>query len=380
VSLQPSTGRLPRRDLLLLPLVSLLTVVLMAGFAELACRVMFPADETTACRVRDPVLGYRNKPGCSDTLKAFEAERVVNQYNDCGYRSAGSCRPVPAGTSRVALIGSSVGAGHFVSYGDSLGTQIGERLAQECHRPIDVQNLSATEYYMKQTQARATEALKLKPDLLVWVLTPYDVQVGDSDPPTFASTAPSAPPPLLVRLHSLLLTSRAFAVGQHLYYEDVASYVPLFLLNKDKAGFLYRDYSPSWTERIATFGRIDGTIADAAKAAGVPLVVAFVPQRAQAALVKMTPPKGVDPYRLQQAVQRIVEQQGGHFVDATPALGRTPSPASLFLPLDGHLDGHGHRIVGRAIADQLVDAKLPGFSECSPLSSTASAAGTPDGS
>lgn len=356
--------RLPRRDLWLLPLVSVLTVVLMAAVGELGCRALFPASEGTGCRVRDPVLGYRNRPDCSDTLKAFEGEAVVNRYNDCGYRTAQSCKPDPAGSSRVAIIGSSVGAGHFVSYEDSLGAQIGERLTRECHRPVDVQNLAATEYYMKQIRARATEALALKPAVLVWVLTPYDVQVGDSDPPTFHTAADTRPAPLLVRAHSLLLESRAFAFIQHLYYEKASNYVPLFLMNSDKAGFLYRHYTPSWDRRISTFGRISGAIADESRAAGVPMVVAFVPQRAQAALLKMTDPNTVDPYALNHAVQRIVEGQGAHFVDATPELGEVRSPGSLYLPLDGHLDASGHRIAGKAIADQLLDARLPAFAEC----------------
>lgn len=369
----PISGGLPRRDLLLLPLISVLTVVLMVGLGELGCRIMFPAVEGRSCRMNDPVLGYRNRPDCSDTLKAFEGSLVVDHYNDCGYRTAQSCKPDPAGSSRVALIGSSVGAGHFVSYADSLGAQIGDRLTDACHRPVDVQNLAAVQYYLKQIRARATEALKLKPDVLLWVLTPFDIQMGDTDPPTIMQPAQDGPPPpLLVRLHGMALNSRVFSVMQHLYYEKTSNYVPLFLLNQDKAGFLYRDYTPAWQQRITFLDHITDEIAAEAKAAGVPLVVAFVPQRAQAAMVGMTEPRTLDPYTLNRIVERKVQSDGGYFVDSTPDLARTGVAGSLFLPLDGHLDGRGHRIVGRAIADDLVADKVPGFSECKPALSTAS--------
>ncbi len=370
----PIGGGLPRRDLLLLPLVAALTIVLMAVVGEAGCRIMFPASDGISCRVSDPVLGYRNRPNCSDTLKAFEGERVVNDYNDCGYRTAQSCRPDPAGASRISLIGSSVAGGHFVGYADSIGAQVGDRLSRACHRPVDVQNLAGPEYYLKQIRARTTEALALKPAVLLWVLTPFDIQTGDADPPTLVQTAQAGPPPpLLVRLHGLALESRAFAVMQHLYYEKISNYVPLFLLNQDKAGFLYRRYTPVWQQRIAFLGQITGAIAGEAKAAGVPFVVAFVPQRAQAAMAGMPQPATIDPYALNHAIQRIVESNGAHFVDTTPSLARTGIAGSLYLPLDGHLDPHGHRIAGRTIADQLMAADLREFSQCQPTSSTASA-------
>ncbi len=371
-------GGLPRRDLVLLPLVSLLTVVLMIGVGEVGCRILFPAMEGDACRMSDLALGYRNRPNCSDRQEAFEGSLVVESYNDCGYRSAQSCKPEPAGSSRIALIGSSIGAGHFVSYADSLGAQIGERLTEACRHPVDVQNLAAPRYYLKQIRLRATEALKLKPDVLLWVVSPFDLQMGDSDPPTIMhgfgqnQSAPS----LLMRLHALALNSRAFAVMQHVYYEKASNYVPLFLLNGDKAGFLYRNYSPSWQQRVAFFEKISGEIVNEAKAAGVPVVVAFVPQRAQAAMTGMKEPSTIDPYSLNHTIQRIVDKQGGYFVDSTPVLARTGHAGSLFLPLDGHLDPQGHRLVGPAIADDLVNAQLPILSQCKGVLSTADAVGT----
>jgi hypothetical protein len=368
-----SPTRLPRRDLVILPLVSVLTILVLIGGSEIFSRHYFAAQEDHGCRVSDPVLGYRDKPGCSEVLKAFEAGPVVNSYNECGYRTPQSCGPKPPGTLRIALIGSSVGQGHFVSYEASLGAHIAETLTAQCHRPVEVQNLAATEYYLGQVEARTAEALQLKPDLLLWVLTPYDIHAAGTDPPTLEH-GPQLQLPLLTRLHILLDESRTFAVMQHFYYEKDSNFVPLFMLNADKAGYLHRDMAPEWHQRLAILNDVVGTIAKQADAAGVPFVTAYVPARPQAVLAHMPPQEGIDPYAIDHEVEKIIESHGASFVDTMPDLEKAaPDPGTLYLPFDGHLNGQGHPLVGNSIAYHLLQSRLGVFANCSPMASMAAA-------
>jgi hypothetical protein len=89
-------GGLPRRDLWLLPLISVLTLCIPVGGAELAARLIWPLQLDNACRLADPEVGVRYRPNCTTTMKTPEGPWYVSSYNDCGYRSDSSCGP-PAG-------------------------------------------------------------------------------------------------------------------------------------------------------------------------------------------------------------------------------------------------------------------------------------------
>ncbi|HEX4809439.1 MAG TPA: hypothetical protein VH325_10940, partial [Bryobacteraceae bacterium] len=108
--------RLPARDYILLPLLSLCTVVLMLGASELAARLIWPVRDFDSCLVYNPSVGGRFKPNCTSITKNAESGWVVNKYNECGYRSAAPCDVKPAGAVRVVVVGSSFTQGDFVPY------------------------------------------------------------------------------------------------------------------------------------------------------------------------------------------------------------------------------------------------------------------------
>src|SRR5438309_415013 len=93
----PRRPRLPRRDFVILPLLSVLTVAVMLGGAEVATRLAMPQKSVDECLVPDPVLGHRPLANCVSHTKSAEGEWVENRYNDCGYRADSSCRPPPDG-------------------------------------------------------------------------------------------------------------------------------------------------------------------------------------------------------------------------------------------------------------------------------------------
>ena len=107
---------LPRRDLLILPLISICTIVLCLIAAESLASYFFASQELNPCMVADPVHGAKFKPNCTVRMKAAEGPWVTSSYNDCGYRTKESCGPKSPGTTRIALLGSSASEGFYNSY------------------------------------------------------------------------------------------------------------------------------------------------------------------------------------------------------------------------------------------------------------------------
>ena len=61
---------LPRRDLLLIPAIAVLTVALLALAAENAARFWWPEIASEECVLSHPTLGFVMAPNCAVTWKA----------------------------------------------------------------------------------------------------------------------------------------------------------------------------------------------------------------------------------------------------------------------------------------------------------------------
>ena len=171
---------LPRRDLLILPLLSIVAALALAFCTETTAQHFFFGNGVDSCRVADANIGFTARPGCIAYLKSAEGAWVTNQYNDCGYRSKESCGPKPAGTTRIAVIGSSFSEGWFVAYDEMFSTRAAAELAHKLGRPVEVQNLSREHCFPLCAFHRTQEALALKPDVLVLAVSPSDIENLDS--------------------------------------------------------------------------------------------------------------------------------------------------------------------------------------------------------
>src|ERR1700728_1613113 len=75
----PSPSRLPRRDLVILPLLSILTIALLLVGSEVAARRFFPESlGGDPCRVADATIGFKYRPNCTSRVKSAEGPWVVN--------------------------------------------------------------------------------------------------------------------------------------------------------------------------------------------------------------------------------------------------------------------------------------------------------------
>ncbi len=372
-------SRLTLRDAWLLPLICLATVLIMLIGAEAAAQVFWPEEKENSCVVHDnTLLGFHNRPHCISRMKAAEGPWYTNQYNDCGYRSMASCAAPPPGVRRVAFIGASISGGHLVEYEHTIATSLGQTLTAMCPAPVQIQNLALAGYTGRKNIFKMAEALKLHPQAVVLVQTPVDIENQLDDPlPPITAAMLAAPPTgagrakkpshagLTQQVSNLFRESRAVVVAQHFMFSDPTVYIPLFLANGDKAGFMKPPFTPKWTARLARFDELIAALADQAHQAGVPFVLVFVPHQAEIAMEAGAPrPAGIDPYAFPKALEAIAHRHGVVFVDSSDVLRARPDPASLYYRVDGHPSGRGQPMIGADLAKRIAGLKSGPFSDC----------------
>lgn len=370
------TTPLPRRDYVLLPLLCLLTVVALVGIAEIGTRLAYPEEKEDSCKRPDPTLGYRFAPGCTSRTKAAEGPWVVSHYNECGYRTPQPCGPTPSGTRRVAVVGSSVSAGYLVPFGSSIVNLVAERLQGDCGGPVEFQNLGGIGYIWSKVYARMDEALALRPLAVMMVVIPFDLEQTVDTPAAVAPDVGKTGAPALkldavattgvmAELHRVIAGSRAVVVAQHFLFQDVPFYTNLFLRYGDKADFLRPPFPPSWQHRFHDFDVLMAGVSAKAHAAGVPFILAVVPQRAQAALAASHEPRpGVDPMAFNRELAAIAARHGIVDIDLTPEFARQPNPAAeYYYAVDGHISPAGSQLAAQVIARRFV-ADVPAFHTC----------------
>jgi uncharacterized membrane protein len=264
----------------------------------------------------------------------------------------------------------------MVPYADTIGYRLSDDLTRLCRAPVDVQNLGGIGYFVPaRLEERLDEALALKPDAVLLVMAPADIETGMVDDTAAAADAAAGERlGAQARLFRALKQSRAVVVAQHFIFRDMAIYLPLYLRYGDKADFLRPPFTPAWQARLALFDALLTELTRRTSAAGVPLVVAFVPQEAQIALMAGRPlPPGVDPDALPRALAEIAARHGAGFADTSQALRTHPDPERLYYQVDGHLSGEGQPIAAAFIARRFVTGAAPAFASCDAMASARNA-------
>jgi hypothetical protein len=377
---KPGEGVLPKRDLLIIPLIVVATLICLLGASEMLARYFFPSQQMDSCQVPDAIMGLRFKPDCTSMTKAPEGPWVTNQYNECGFRSATSCAAKPAGSLRMVAFGSSLTQGYLVPHEQSYPVRVGASLASLCHRPLDVQNVASIGYNWNRAKLDFDIALKLQPDLLITSIVPFDLE---RDPAEFeqisAPSAPAAPPPLINRLYvAIKEQARSAYVAQYFYFKNAKAFTDLYLHYGEKANFLRTPFTPFWQTRLDTYEKLLADMADKAHAANIPLILVYVPQRAQVALISGTPPPpGVDPWAFSKAIGDMAARHGIIYVNTSDDFSRLKNAADLYYPVDGHPSGAGDAVIADAVVTRLTSMADSKFSGCDEMSASTSGAVTP---
>jgi hypothetical protein len=359
------TKGLPRRDYFLIPLISIATVALMFVAAEVVCRVIWVSDDRNVCRVPDESpVGYHYKSNCAARSKSAEGQWVSYRYNDCGYRSDTSCKAVPAGAARIAIIGASVSQALNIPDEQTYYAITAASLSHACKRLIDIQNLGKPGASPLYAYRSVDEAIALKPDVIVLLLAPFDLEqqidpkalAARNDPaPSIATPAVVEPLSLMRRAQLLLTDSRTVLVAEHFLLQNKDTFLRLYLHYGDKADFLRQPLSVAWQKRFADIDVLIGGMTDKMRASGIPFMVVPVPSRAEAALLSSSEwPAGVNPIVFGKTIEEIATNHGAFYVDLMEPFRHIRNSQDLFLVVDGHVSTEGQKIIARELTQALL--------------------------
>ena len=367
---------MPRRDFVILPLLCLATLLLLVGVPELLAEHAFYEHKTDACLRPDPVLGSRALPNCKAQYKSGEGPWAENDYNECGYRSSSSCLTKAPSLFRIALIGSSTSMGYLVPYDQTFAVRSEKLLTAKCGRAVEFQSMGGLGYQWARMEARMDEALKLKPDLVIATLTPFDVRQPLEAP------APSTPTPPQGPLGGLVSDVRGWVQGSSLWLavlhyraELPVTYLHFFLRDPERAGYLDKPITPFWQQQLGYTKTLIDHLAAKARAGHVPMMLVFVPLRAQAVLLKHQAefPQN-DALAFDDAIADMAQQAGIRFIDATPMLAAAPNLDPLFYAVDDHITGAGSAMLAKEVSSAVIAGHYSGLVACGSLAS-ASATG-----
>jgi hypothetical protein len=277
------------------------------------------------------------------------------------------------------MSGSSFAFGLSTPREETFAALLPAELSRMTGRTVELYNESLLWQAPGGVDKRFDKILAAEPDLVLWVVTSWDIAhtAPDSglpaDPGFLGRTRyrvkealathsfAHAIPDIMDAVHDLLDVTSTGLLLEHFLYESQTQYVKSYLRNDDtEAGFLKTEPSKSWQNFLWYFDRDVAHIAGKSKEAGVPLVVVLLPNRAQTAMISMGEwPAGHDPYKLSDEVRSIVVSHGGTYADILPDYRGVPNPEQGYFPKDGHPNAAGHATISRVIARELTSGAVP---------------------
>ncbi len=354
-------ARLPLRDWILLPLLSLLTISLMLGCTELIGWQMFPRPKSNLsnCLVRNdasrPMEGVPNSV-CSE--ESFETGRVEYRFNECGYRAGMSCGPKPAGTYRIVVTGSSLAFGLHVEREKTFTALLPTELEQLTGRKVELFNQGMVLRFPRGVALSFDDVLAAKPDMILWPLSNRDIESAsqlDVDP----SSRPAEG--FVSQAMEMAKSSRTRMLLQYYLNKSADPSVKLRMMAA-ASPYVKANLSAAMWRDLQEFETYYAVVEGHARAAGVPMVVVMLPGRTQAAMISMGRwPPDCDPYKLGDAMRTIVARHGGTYLDILPDFRSVPNADQHYFPIDGHPDAQGSAIISRILASKLAGGAVPGL-------------------
>jgi hypothetical protein len=247
-------------------------------------------------------------------------------------------------------------------------------LSQLTGRKIELYDEGLTPNHPELIAHWFNQALEPKPDLLLWVVTPYDIQVSGEAPEEQPEAQAGAVSKTLFFLknrpkdQSLLDAmrtvwteySRTAVLLRHTLYKSQSQFLKSYLIGDGVSGYLKEKPSDLWQKRLKLFDGYAASIGAQAKAAGVPLVVVQLPSRAQIIMVASgDQPAGYNPYVLNRELTAIVTSHGAIYMDALPAYRNTYDIDQIFQRADEHPNDEGHNLISRELSELLTDGTIP---------------------
>lgn len=355
---------IPARDWILLPLIGVITIGILGGGARfIADRATAHSKQVVGTCIQQSGSGPRHGvPNSVCIEKSSSGQLVEYRFNACGDRSPFDCGQKPEGIYRIVLIGSSIPMGWDVSEPDSLAERLLADLSRSTHRRVEVYN-SAMEGSggSPDTLAnRMPRTMALRPDLILWVISSWDIDPEKIKAQDKAAQGGLAGSRMLGRVFGKF---RIASILTEFLFRSQSVYMSAYLKNIREAARLQENSISEEDGRLLLFASDAKTIIGQAKAAGVPVVATFLPNRAEADLFTMSPrPVGIDPYRLNNDVRNVIVSSGATYVDAVTELQLAPNLDGLYDQLGYHLNGEGHAVLTQILAKALKGGEVPELS------------------
>ncbi len=326
----------------------------------------------------DATTGARGVPNSVCYEKLPESPIVEYKLNGSGYRAGMESSPKRGGVYRIVMTGSSMAMGEHVQQWETFAARLPNELSQKTGRKVEVYNEAMGWGFTHSVTLRFKDVLAAEPDLVLWV-----VMAGDVDRSSDVLAAPEEAGEfksknftahVWMRLHTVFATesvmkaiadaylrSRTALMVRHYLYQSESLYVQAVLRGDESgAGFMRDPLSAHWEEQLKHVDSDAATIEAQARAAGVPFVAVYLPNRVQAVMVSMgQSPTGVDPYQLDNRLRPIIESHGGTYIDMLPEFRQIPGSERFFFPVDGHLNPEGHEVVSSLLARELTSGVVP---------------------
>lgn len=385
-----SEQKLPSRDWFLLPALSILTIIFLFAFADLLSHLMFSRfDNVHACLIaNDPSTGLRGVPNCTCMDKRYEYPFIEYKFNSSGYRSRMDFRPKQSDTYRIVLVGSSFSFGLGVPNENTFGAQLPQKLSTLTGRKVELYNQAMYLGTPHSTALRFNDAIAANPDLILWEVSPWDIEESSSlglimdkthnetdeevawEERSLEERSSTAQPLitrlkyqfLLVKLRSkkLLNITQIRTAFQHYLFQSPSIYLNNYLKSDDKrAGFLKSEFSPNWQNNLHQFEIYASDVSERAKAAGVPLVIVLLPDYGQASMLsKGEWANGNDPFKLDNELRAIITRHGGTSISILQDFRNIPNPAELFYPVDDHPNVNGNAVISNMLARELTNGNI----------------------
>jgi hypothetical protein len=267
-------------------------------------------------------------------------------------------------------------AGFRVPVEQTFGDLLPAELSRRTGRKVELYNEALAWRFPNSIARFFNEAIAAKPDMILWVLVPPDIEdpwLLRADP----AKSLNAGGRVWYRIRYAFATrsfkdsiafifsrTRTATLLADLLYASPSQYVKSSLLQSSyKSDFLLAESNPEWQARLKEFDNNAANIEAQASKAGIPLVVVLVPDRTQLAMISLMGdcPKGFDPYKLDHDLRSSVVSHGGTYLDILPDFQAIPNPQLLYYAIDGHPNAAGHAIITRLLSEKLVDGAVAGL-------------------
>jgi hypothetical protein len=376
-------SKFSRRDWILLPTLSLLTILIIVVSTETLARRAFGVSKTRleSCLILDDASnGVRGIPNSVCSEKIPESQLVEYKFDCTGYRTGKECGPKPPGAYRIVLIGSSIAMGERVPIAKTFATLLPMELSRRVGREVELYNYAMAFGFPRNAALRFSDVLAAEPNLILWVVSSIDVKLAGFSHVDYAQNSSSSQQGRMTSLKNAIkdkiggnpLAASVKALDYFVQkYKSPGEFLRSYLAipNGGEGDWdtgpsaLRSELSQEWKDRLRKFDSYAAEIARRAKTAGVPIVVVMVPTRAQAAMISMDEwPEGFDPFTMDKELGSIIRRRGETYVDILSDFRLTSNPEQHYYPIDGHPDADAHAMIARFLAKELTSGAVPELS------------------